>query len=83
MYYSEEDLNDIYDSTGGRCYYSNCRKRLSWKNYGIFGARGAWEVDHRRARSRGGSDSFINLVPACIECNRKKSDKPVFLARYY
>jgi 5-methylcytosine-specific restriction endonuclease McrA len=35
---------------------------------------GAWEVDHIRPRSRGGTDYLRNLVPACIECNRSKGD---------
>lgn len=34
-------------------------------------------VDHIVAKARGGSDNNDNLVPCCIECNRKKNDKPI------
>lgn len=31
-------------------------------------------VDHRTARSRGGSDALSNLVFACYACNQRKRD---------
>lgn len=70
--YSEDDLNDIYDKTNGYCYY--CGKKPSWKNYGVVGERGAWEVDHSNPKAQGGTDYFRNLVPSCISCNRSKQD---------
>jgi hypothetical protein len=70
MGYSEEELGYIFDKTGGHCYH--CRKKLAWSNYGVVGARGAWEVDHSRPRSSGGTDYLRNLVPSCIPCNRSK-----------
>ena len=60
----------IYDSTRGYCYY--CGKKIAWKNYGLIGERGCWEVDHYTPKSGGGSDHINNLVPACIPCNREK-----------
>ena len=33
-------------------------------------------VDHRRARSRGGSNGLSNLVFACYACNQRKRDLP-------
>ena len=72
MGYTDEELNDIYDKTGG--YYWHCGKKLAWKNYGKACKRGAWEVDHSRPLARGGTDYLRNLVPACIECNRSKGD---------
>ena len=33
------------------------------------------EVDHRVARANGGTDEMRNLVTACWDCNRGKSDK--------
>lgn len=51
------------------------RKKLSLKNYGILGEKGAWEVDHGVPVSRGGTNYLRNLWPACIECNRDKSDR--------
>jgi 5-methylcytosine-specific restriction endonuclease McrA len=70
--YTDEELNDIYDKTDGYCYH--CGKKLSWKNYGLSGERGAWEVDHSVPVSQGGTDYLRNLVPSCIECNRRKRD---------
>ena len=70
MSFSYDDLNDFYEKTDGRCHV--CRKRLAFTNYGLVGERGAWEVDHSRARARGGTHHFRNLQPACISCNRSK-----------
>jgi len=64
----------IYDRTGGRCHL--CDKKLAFKNYGSPGARAAWNVDHSRARARGGSDRLSNLLPACISCNSSKQARP-------
>ena len=73
MGFSEEQLNDIYDKTGGYCEY--CRKKIAFVNYGMVDERGAWEVDHSNPKSRGGPDYLRNLFPACIECNRDKGDR--------
>ena len=72
MGYSDDELNYIYDKNKGYCWH--CDKKLSFRNYGIVGARGAWEVDHSVPLSRGGTDYLQNLVPACITCNRGKQD---------
>jgi hypothetical protein len=34
----------VYEKTDG-CYHI-CSKKLAKKNYGVIGARGAWEIDH-------------------------------------
>lgn len=34
-----------------------------------------WEVDHKRPRSKGGSDNIRNLVPKHWKSNRTKSDR--------
>jgi len=70
MGYTDEELSYIFDKTHGHCWH--CGKQLAWQNYGMVGKRGAWEVDHSRPLSRGGTDYLRNLVPACIECNRSK-----------
>ena len=31
-------------------------------------------VDHRRAKSRGGTDGLVNVVFACRACNDRKAD---------
>lgn len=48
-----------------RCHY--CGKRAN-------------EVDHKRPRSKGGSDDLANLTAACEECNSKKSNKRMRLS---
>lgn len=45
---------------GNCCFY--CGDKLK-KN---------WEADHLVPRSRGGGDSYSNLVPCCKECNAMK-----------
>jgi 5-methylcytosine-specific restriction endonuclease McrA len=74
MLYSEEDVNWVYDRTHphGRCFY--CCKQLSFANYGIVGAKGAWEIDHFIPLAAGGEDTRRNWVPACVSCNTEKSD---------
>lgn len=72
MGYDDELLSNIYDKTTGYCRY--CGKKLSWKNYGVLSAKGAWEVDHGIPLSRGGTDYLMNLWPVCIDCNREKGD---------
>ncbi len=70
-----EDLNelanDVYDKTGGYCYY--CGKRLAFYNR-LSGMRAAWHMDHVIPLSRGGRDTFRNLFPACDQCNLEKGD---------
>ena len=70
MAYSNDQLTDIYERTDGHCHI--CTKKLSRKNYAQFGERGAWEVEHSRARALGGTDAPSNRYAACIRCNRSK-----------
>lgn len=70
MSYTEAELNDIFNRSGGDCHL--CGKRLAFKNYGRSGKRAAWEVDHSPARANGGTHRVSNLFPACISCNRSK-----------
>ncbi len=68
--FCDEELTEIFDKTAGLCRY--CGKQLSWSNYGRVGSRGAWEVDHSVPVSRGGTDYYRNLWPACVFCNTDK-----------
>ncbi len=34
----------------------------------------AWEIDHSKAKAKGGTNYFRNLQPSCIPCNRNKGD---------
>lgn len=71
--YGDDRLVEIFDYGGGQC--ACCGKQLTFSNYGYFGNRGAWEVDHRVPVSRGGSENLRNLQPMCIPCNRAKGDE--------
>lgn len=79
MAFSDEELDRIYERTAGRCHV--CRKKLAWKNYGLLGAHGAWEVDHSKARARGGTNRLNNLYAACVRCNRGKGARTTQSAR--
>src|SRR5208337_1018451 len=68
--YTDEELNEIYDSTNGYCRY--CGIKVYFTNHGSPKERGAWEVDHVNPVVSRGSDNYHNLVPACVRCNRSK-----------
>lgn len=70
MAFSNDQRTRIYDRTSGRCHL--CHKKLAFKNYGVLGARGAWEVEHSRPKAKGGTNHMNNLFAACISCNREK-----------
>lgn len=71
MGFDDETIDYVYDKTSGYCYY--CKKKLAFTNYGKYGQRGSWEIDHSNPKSKGGTDYLRNLVPACTNCNRDKS----------
>ncbi|MGD0615966.1 MAG: HNH endonuclease signature motif containing protein [Verrucomicrobiota bacterium] len=79
MAYTKEQLDWIYRRTSGYCHL--CQTKLSRKNYGRQGQRGAWHVDHSVPRSKGGTDHLNNLKAACIDCNLDKSSKTTRTAR--
>lgn len=51
--------------------YGNLIRKPSYGTQGEYG----WELDHRKPRSRGGSDSRRNIQPVHWQENRKKSDQ--------
>ncbi len=61
---------EIYQRDGFRCHY--CRRHKDDLPKGVH-----LTLDHKDPYSRGGEDSFNNLVTACSECNRGKSNKVV------
>ena len=79
MAYDNETLGWVYHRTDGKCHL--CHKKLSFKNYGLGGAKGAWEVEHSIPRANGGTDHRNNLFPACITCNRSKATSATRAAR--
>jgi len=55
MAFSDDVLDRIFLRTDGRCHL--CPEgRLCRSNYGKLGTRGAWEVEHSKARANGGTD---------------------------
>jgi 5-methylcytosine-specific restriction endonuclease McrA len=68
--FSDERLSKTFDRTAGRCHL--CGNPLAYSNYGIIGARRAWEIEHSRAKANGGTDHASNLYASCITCNRQK-----------
>ncbi len=79
MAYDNATLKSIYARTTGYCHI--CHKKLSFTNYARPGRKGAWEVEHSLPRSKGGTDHGNNLLAACIDCNREKSDLTTRTAR--
>ena len=51
----------IYKRDGNKCQYCGSTKELS--------------IDHVHPRSKGGRDTWENLVTACTKCNIKKGNK--------
>ena len=70
--WDDDTVNEVYDRNNGHCWH--CGKKLSFSNYGVLYAKGAWEIDHSVPISRGGTNRLNNLVPSCISCNRSKQD---------
>lgn len=79
MKITNEALNKIYDKTSGKCHL--CHKKLSFKNYASLGNKGCWEIEHSKPKSKGGTNHINNLYPACIKCNREKSNGSNYVAR--
>jgi len=71
MLIDKDTINSVYDKNNGYCEY--CGKKLAFTNYGKYGEKGAWHIEHSRPKVKGGTDYLRNLVPACIECNLDKS----------
>ena len=70
MRYSEERLTQIFNKTSGQCHL--CHEKVAFCNDGIFGTRGAWQVEHSIPKALGGTDHLNNLYPAHIRCNQSK-----------
>ncbi len=79
MPFDKQTLTRIYQRTSGYCHL--CHAKLSVKNYGQRGKKGAWQVEHSVPRSKGGSDHLNNLFAACVSCNCDKSNKTTRTAR--
>jgi len=67
-----EIVEKVHAKRGGYCHL--CHKTTVRRAYGSTG-RGAWEVDHLKPRSKGGTDHLNNLEVAHVECNRLKGNR--------
>lgn len=79
MRFDKQTLTRIYHRTTGYCHL--CHTKLSLKNYGQVGKKGAWHVEHSVPRANGGTDHLNNLKPACIRCNLDKGTQTTRTAR--
>lgn len=79
MAYTDHQLTRVFERTDGNCHI--CWRKLCFCNYGRFGTRGAWEVEHSNARCNGGTDHGNNLYAAHITCNREKGSVTTRTAR--
>lgn len=77
----QERINKVYYKTDGYCHI--CHKKLSLSNYGKRGAKGAWHIEHSKAKANGGTDHLNNLFPACISCNEDKGVLHTRIVRAY
>lgn len=68
--FTHEERSAIYDRTRGKCHI--CHRKMAFMNYGVVGARMAWEVEHSNPQANGGTHRLNNLYGACIPCNRSK-----------
>lgn len=68
--FDNEARRTVFEKSNGRCHL--CLRSLAFSNYGNHGTRGAWEIDHSRPRSQGGTDHLNNLYAAHTTCNRAK-----------
>ncbi len=56
----------IFERDGYKCHY--CNKQLT---------RFSATLDHIQSISKGGDNSFHNLVTACLHCNSERGNKPI------
>ena len=81
MAHSDDKLDKIWekgDKVRGKnsnLYRKDSEGKTIYKSsYGKTSNMG-WEVDHKKPRSKEGTDSIRNLVPKHWKSNRSKSDK--------
>lgn len=65
-YNVSENRQKIFERDSFKCYY--CQKQLT---------RFSATIDHIEPVSRGGDNSFDNLITACLHCNSRRGNRPV------
>ncbi len=66
FYNVAENRLKIFERDGYKCHY--CNKQLT---------RFSSSLDHIQPVSKGGDNSFSNLITACLHCNSERGNKPV------
>lgn len=66
FYNVPENRLKVFERDGFKCHY--CKKQLT---------RFSATLDHIQPVSKGGDNSFNNLVTACLHCNSERGNKPV------
>ena len=66
FYNVSENRHKVFERDGYKCHY--CEKQLT---------RFSATLDHIQPVSKGGDNSFENLVTACLHCNAERGNKPV------
>ena len=66
FYNIAENRTKVFERDGYKCHY--CEKQLTRFNA---------TIDHIQPVSKGGDNSFGNLVTACLHCNSERGNKPV------
>ena len=66
-YYNvQENRLKIFERDANKCHY--CQKQLT---------RFSATLDHIQPVSKGGNNSYENLITACLHCNSERGNKPV------
>lgn len=66
FYNFAENRKTIFERDGYKCHY--CDKQLT---------RFSATLDHIQPVSKGGDNSFDNLITACLHCNAERGNKPI------
>ena len=66
FYNVHENRQKIFERDGYKCHY--CKKQLT---------RFSATLDHIQPVSKGGDNSYDNLITACLHCNSERGNKPV------
>lgn len=66
FYNVAENRQKVFERDGYKCHY--CSKQLT---------RFSATLDHIQPVSKGGDNSFHNLVTACLHCNSERGNKPI------
>lgn len=73
MAYTKQDKDQAHARTGGRCHL--CAHRIVRSHYGRTDVATGWEMEHSKARTRGGVDDGRNRYAAHPWCNRAKGTR--------